>query len=231
MVDHIVSVDAGNGGTNGVLAKGKGYQKVYFPSVRAAASGDSLGLAQFEMDYEYVDWGEHRYVVGDDVGRVSRRGVERHQGAFRYGDEFHEFLVTVAVGRLGITEGTVDLTLFAPPGMYANAKSSIEERFKRNEGKTSIKFKNDAEARSWKYKNVTIWPEGIGAAACFVINDEGQRIENAEVLSGDTVVLDMGMHTLDALQMSNGNFNPESLATATWENGGFKVHLLEPILH
>lgn len=231
MVDYIVSVDAGNGGTNAILAEDTGYKRIYFPSVRAAATGDTLGLGgQFELEYEYVDWGDHRYVVGDDVIRVSRRGIERHQGAFRYGDEFHEFLVTVALGRLGIESGTVDLTLFAPPGMFTNAKEAIEGRFGRNDGVTGIKFKSDQATRKWEYKNITIWPEGIGAAACFVIDDKGVMHEDNDVLSGDTVILDMGMHTLDALQMSDGNFNPESLATATWENGGIKVHILEPIL-
>jgi hypothetical protein len=231
MVDYIVSVDAGNGGTNAVLAEETGYKRIYFPSVRAAASGDTLGLGkQFELEYEYVDWGGHRYVVGDDVTRVSRRGIERHQGAFRYGDEFHEFLVTVALGRLGIDNGEVDLTLFAPPGMYTNAKEAIETRFGRNNGVSGIKFKSDAAPRQWHYKSITVWPEGIGAAACFVIDDEGMMHEDNDVLSGETVILDMGMHTLDALQMSNGNFNPESLATATWENGGLRIHILEPIL-
>jgi hypothetical protein len=118
---------------------------------------------QFELEYEYIDWGEHRYVVGDDVTRISRRGIERHQGAFRYGDEFHEFLVTVAIGRLGIEKGIVDLTLFAPPGMYTNAKESIEGRFGRNDSVTGIKFKSDKTPRKWEYKNITVWPEGIGA--------------------------------------------------------------------
>lgn len=231
MVDHIVSIDAGNGGTNAVVSRVKGYDSVYFPSVRAVATGDSLGLGeQFELQYEYVDWGGHRYVVGDDVVNISRRGIERHQGAFRYGDEFHEFLVTVAIAKLGITSGTVDLTMFAPPGMYANAKESIESRFNQNDGKIRIKLGSDSSQREWQYTNVTVWPEGIGAAACFVINDFGRKIPDTDVLSGQTVVLDMGMHTLDALQMVDGNFNPESLATATWENGGLRVHLLDPIL-
>ena len=141
MVDHIVSIDAGNGGTNGVLARAIGYKSVYFPSVRAVATGDSLGLgSQFEIQYEYVDWGEHRYVVGDDVVNVSRRGIERHQCAFRNGDEFHEFLETVALARLGVSSGTVDLTIFAPPGMYANAKDAIEKRFWNNSGKKLVKL-------------------------------------------------------------------------------------------
>ena len=80
MSDHVISVDAGNGGVNAVRKKGKTFERVYFPSVRAAATGDSLGLgSQFEMDVEYVDWGGHRYFVGDDVA-ASRSGVERHQG-------------------------------------------------------------------------------------------------------------------------------------------------------
>src|SRR5574337_1846320 len=78
MTDQIASVDAGNGGTNAVLARPNGNHKTYYePSVRAAASGDSLGLGkEWEMDYDYVDWNGHRYVTGDDVIRVTRRGEQ-----------------------------------------------------------------------------------------------------------------------------------------------------------
>jgi len=227
----LISVDAGNGGTNAVLANKKSIKSIYFPSVRASATGDSLGLgSQFELEYEYIDWGTHRYVVGDDVLRISRRGIERHQGAFRYGDEFHQFLVAVAVGQLGIKQDTVDLTLFAPPGMYTEAKESIQERFLENGGNVALKFKSDKSPRKWKYESVSVYPEGIGAAACFVIDANGNAIADSKVLSGETVILDIGMYTLDALQMSDGNFNPESLSTATWEGQGIKAHILDPIL-
>src|ERR1041385_9576659 len=94
MADQIASVDAGNGGTNAVLARPGGNHKTFYePSVRAAASGDSLGLGkEWEIDYEYVDWNGHRYVTGDDVIRVTRRALERHMGINRYGNEFHQFL-------------------------------------------------------------------------------------------------------------------------------------------
>ena len=67
MPDFIASVDAGNGGTNAVIAKPNGgYKSVYFPSVRAAATGASLGLGKdLELEYEYVDWYGHRYVIGE----------------------------------------------------------------------------------------------------------------------------------------------------------------------
>lgn len=230
MTTHLISVDAGNGGTNAVLAQKKGYKSVYFPSVRAAATGDTLGLgSQFELDYEYVDWGQHRYVVGDDVLRISRKGMERHQGAFRYGDEFHQFLVAVAVAQLGVTKGSVDLTLFAPPGMFNQARDLMHERFLSSGGKVALRFKSDQQPRMWQYEHVTVWPEGIGAAACFALDDKGKPLDS-DILNGETIILDMGMYTLDALQMSEGNFNPESLATATWEGQGIRAHILDPLL-
>ena len=42
MTAYTASVDAGNGGTNAILAKGSGRaRRFYEPSVRAAATGDS----------------------------------------------------------------------------------------------------------------------------------------------------------------------------------------------
>jgi hypothetical protein len=227
---HIVSVDAGNGMTDAVSQKATGYGYARFPSVRATATGDSLGLGQFEQQFNYVDWGGHRYLLGDEAVQGMRRGIERHQGAGRYGDEFHKFLVACSIAKLGITEGAVDLTLFAPPGLYAQAKPLMQKRFAEADGNVAIKFAKDEKPRKWKYTNVRVWPEGIGAAACFLLDADGCISSDAQALAGEVLILDLGMHTLDALQMSNGNFNPESLAHATIENGGIKTHVLEPVL-
>lgn len=230
MSEYIISIDAGNGGVNAVLAQKKGkYQSIYFPSVRAAVSGDSLGLgSQFETEVEYVDWASHRYAVGDDV-RLSRTGIERHQGAFRYGDEFHTFLIAVAIAKLGIKKGSIDLTTFAPPGMYLEAKQAIEKRLKDSGNRLAITMKDDKEPRVFTIDKVTVHPEGLGALLCFVMDTNGKAVDS-DMLEGENVVLDMGMYTLDALQVSNGQFNPESLASATWENGGIKAHILDPML-
>ena len=231
MSDYLVSVDPGNGGTNAVLARdGKTPKSVYFPSVRAAATGDSLGLGKdLELQYTWADWYGHRYIVGDDVLRVTRRHLERHTGSNRYGNELHQFLVAFALAQLGVREGGVDLTLFAPPGIYADARQTIIGRFAENDGQVQIQLKGDRRPRTWRYETVTVWPEGIGAAACFVLDDDGHPVPS-DVLSGEVLVLDMGAHTLDALQLVNGNFNPETLEHATWDNGGIIAHVLEPIL-
>ena len=232
MADYVISVDAGNGGTNAILAKPDGgFKRYYEASVRASATGNTLGLGkQWEMDYGYVDWNGHRYVTGDDVIRVTRRNLERHMGANRYGNEFHQFLVAVACAKLGIKTGTIDLTLFAPPGMYNDVKKNLLDRFHNDRnGDVEIKLKGDKEDRTFRYENVTIWPEGIGAAACFVLNNTGDFVESS-VLAGETVILDLGAHTLDAIKLVDGNFNPEALEHATWEAGGVHVHIREPIL-
>lgn len=229
MTQYTIAIDAGNGMTNAVLAEKKGYKSIHFPSVRAAATGDSLGLGgQFELDTEWVEFGTHRYFVGDDV-RYARGSQERHQGAFRYGDEFHLFLIAVAIGKLGIHSGDIDLTTFAPPGMFKDARDTIVSRLGKFGNKLAVQFKGDKKPRVFNIKSVTVHPEGLGALLCFALDDKGKPLEN-DLLTGENVVLDMGMYTLDALQISDGQFNPEALASATWENGGIKMHILDPIL-
>ena len=232
MADHIVSADAGNGGTNVVIAKKNGgYKRFYEPSVRAIATGDSLGLGeQFELQYEYVDWYGSRYVTGDDVIRVTRRGLERHMGANRYGDEFHQFLVANALARLGVKSGTVDLTLFAPPGLYGAVHEVMKERFLENDGAVQIKLKSDRKPREWQYASVNVWPEGMGAALCLAVDDVGNMVMDT-LLTGEIVVLDVGAFTLDALQLKDGDFNPEGMQHATWQNAGVNTHVREPLLN
>lgn len=231
MAEYLVSADAGNGGTNVVMAKpGGGFKRHYEPSVRAVATGDSLGLGgALELQYDYVDWYGSRYVTGDDVIRITRRGLERHMGANRYGDEFHQFLVANAIARLGVKSGSVDLTLFAPPGLFASAKADIEKRFLENGGRVEIQLKGDKKPRQWHYESVQVIPEGIGAALCFTIDEEGNSVDN-DFYEGEIVVLDIGAFTLDALKLQNGAFNPESLEHATWQNAGVNTHLREPLL-
>lgn len=230
-VDYIVSIDAGNGFTNAVRSKGKSTDSIGFPSVRAIVTGDSLGLgSQFELDIDYVKWGGFRYAVGDNVF-LSGKAVERHQGAFRYGDEFWLFLVATALGKLLPKKGgTVDLTVFAPPSLYFDAKHAIEERMKQHDSQIAISFKGDKKARVFSIEHLTVHPEGLGAVATFALDKQGNPVAS-DLLDGKVIVLDFGMYTLDALQIEDGQFNPESLQTATFEGQGIRAHILDRILN
>ena len=231
MADYLASADAGNGGTNVVMAKPNGgYKSFYEPSVRAVATGGSLGLGpQFEMEYDYVDWYGSRYVTGDDCVHVTQRGLERHMGVGRYGEEFHRFMVATALAKLGVKKGPVDLVLFAPPGIYGDVKDAIVGGFSDIGREVKIKLKGDRKPRVWHYEHVQVYPEGIGAAACFMMDTSGQLAE-ADLFMGQAVIFDVGAFTLDALLFQDGNFNPETLEHATLENAGVHTHIREPIL-
>jgi hypothetical protein len=126
--------------------------------------------------------------------------------------------------------GAVDLTLFAPPGLFFDAKENIEKRFKHHNNRVAISFKDDKKPRVFEIERITVHPEGLGALLAFALDEQGKAV-GGDLLEGENIVLDGGMYTLDALQVSNGQFNPESLQSATWEGQGIRAHLLDPILN
>ncbi len=231
MADYIACVDAGNGGTNAALVGKNGkLTVVYIPSIRAAATGERLGLDKgLELSYQTVQWGGHRYITGDDAVTISKRALERHMGTNSYGNEFHQFLIAKALADMGVKSGTVDLTVCVPPGVFREVKPVILERFKSYKHHAAIWLSGEARPRDWEYESVTVMPEGICAAACFVLDDKGKKVKS-DIFSGDVVVIDVGAYTVDALLLQNGNFNPETLQHTTWENEGVDLHIRQPIL-
>lgn len=219
---YIASSDAGNGVTNTFLMPlDKGTVKsIYVPSVRSAATKATLGLSN-EVSREYVDWGGNTYYVGDEATRTAQ---ERHMGAGRYGEEFSRFMTAVSLAKLGVKEGAVSLTLFAPPGLYMDVQKDIIANFMEHGGKVKIQLKGDKKPREWHYKSVSVLPEGVGAALAFGLDESG-NIAETDVLTGESVVLDIGAFSTDALKFQNGNFDPDSLEQATWQNAGVNLHI------
>lgn len=229
---QIISVDAGNGGTNAILHKEKRNKQIYFPSVRATVTGKTLGFDEGEIEVDYVDWYGHRFAVGDEIVKNNvRRGIERHRGATRYGNEFHQFLVANAIQQLNIRAGEVDLTLFAPPGMFMQARESIMNAFCGDGQHVIIQGRKDKKPREWSYSNVTVLPEGIGAVFCIALDEDGNPNKDTDLINGNVLILDSGTYTFDSVLLQHGKFNPETLQHATWEDGGLAVNVLQPILN
>jgi hypothetical protein len=229
-ISYIASADIGNGGCNLILTKPNGKPKMYYePTVRAVASGGGLGLGDMEMQYTTIDWYGHRYVTGDDVVRVTRRSIERHMGQDRYGNEFHQFMTATVLAKAGVKSGEIDLTLFCPPGHFTRMRPIILKNFVEEEGIVKIRLSGDKSQREWRYTNVSVLPEGIGAIACFTLDETGKPIVS-DFLTGDMLLLDIGVHTFDVVIVSNGQFNPETLQTATWDGYGMDTFIRRPIL-
>jgi hypothetical protein len=135
--------------------------------------------------------------------------------------------VAVALAKLGVTKGKVNLTLFCPPSLFTQHKQNMVDTFQKTPVKISLK--GDKKPREWSYEQVSVYPEGVGAVACFVFDEEG-NMADSEILQGQVVVLDCGLWTLDTLLLSDGNFNVETLRTATNQNAGLHTHIREPLL-
>lgn len=220
------SIDAGNGVVNAVLNN----IMIYFASVRAAVTGASLNLqgsALGQMNIPYSDWNGRRYTWGDSVLHLHKPTQERHMGDSRYANELHQYLVAVALGQLGIGDGVpVDLTLCVPPGYY---NAYAEYMVKRFTDEFTIHFSGEEKPRTWNIESVRVWPESLAMGGFFMLNAEGEPVET-DLFDGETVLLDVGINTLDAVRVSSGNFNPESLETATWADGGANEHVRKPLL-
>lgn len=229
MTDQIVyaGIDTGNGGTNVAVQLNGKAKFFYSPSVRAAATGNTLGLKDLELDYEYVDWNGNRYVVGDDVTRVSKRGLSRHTGINRYGSEFHQFMTAYALRKAGVKGGVISALLNIPPGMYKDGAKFMQEQY--GKATVEIQLKSDKKPAKWNYINASVLPEGVASLGAFLFDKQGQMVAN-DLFVGDIAIIDIGVHTVDLVWVSNGKLNFEALNFATKESAGIDTHIRKPIL-
>lgn len=230
-MSKIVVVDSGNAGTNACVEKGKSkYETVFFPSIRKSVSGEFLDIDGLQQRYDFYDYGPHRYTVGDDAIRIRNGQLEYHVGEDRYGNEFHHFMTSVAISKLGIKSGEeIELVVFAPPGIYNNAKQKIVDRFMSRGGTDHIVVNGSNKLLEWSYKSIDVLPEGVGALSVFAIDSDG-TIANNDDLKGQVVFLDGGGFTLDTSFIIDGVFNMSDLNQATHKNAGVVQHVLQPTL-
>lgn len=228
MARLIASVDAGNGGTNAILwHNGQQFGPIYFPSIRMEVTGDSLGFGN-ELSIDYVDYKGSRYAVGDDVLLFNNPNITAHRGGEnRYGDETQQFLVDTAIAGLGVTAGVVQLILFAPPGVYSEVKDRLAGAFEGRE--VEIQLKDDSGPRRWRYKDVKVLPEGLGALMAFGFTDEGENAFTT-VLDGRNLLLDVGLYTVDAVEILNGQVISENKQEMSFRDDGIFKQVLQPVL-
>jgi hypothetical protein len=233
MYTHVAAVDAGNGAVNAVATRINGptpqsQQADYFPSVRAVVRGKQLGLgAAYEHQYSPLDWHGQTYIIGDDVTRITKQGLDRFIGKDRYGSEFHQFLVATALARLGVggkgEEASLYLSLFCPPGFYSEQRDTIRKAFL---GK-SVSIGFSKKLYQFCYINVSVIPEGQAALFCFNLNSDGTP-NDKNPLYGDVLFLDSGVYTLDAVLISDGKVNTEH--THSFPDKGLDFFIRKPLM-
>lgn len=228
---HVCSTDAGNGGVNTLAVRaGQNPSRPtynYFPSVRAVVRGKGLGLgAEQELQFARVDWQGQQYIVGDDVTRISRQGLDKHMGKDRYGGEHHQFLVLTALARCGVgmdAPANVALTLFCPPSYFADQKEAIRKAF---EGK-SYNFAYAGKPHHIRIGRVFVVPEGQAALFCFNMNPDGTPNDRTPLI-GDTLFFDSGVYTLDCVLIQDGKVSPER--TFSLADAGIDQFIRKPLM-
>jgi hypothetical protein len=216
MPNHIVSADVGNGGSNFVISKnGKSpsYPYLYYPSVRAR----STARAEWGIDipYKQYAWGEDVYMAGDDVINFAKTLPQSQRGAKRYGNDFHQFMIAVAMANAELPDGGVDLVIYCPPSVYVADKDAIRSTFLGEE--VSIHVIGEKQPRHWLYENVSVLPECYAASMCFLFDSKG-RVYESDFLMGNTLFVDIGVHTTDFVLLYNGQPNIEDFPKATYPN-------------
>jgi hypothetical protein len=227
--DYIASVDAGHGETIVSLytvATGK-RKTLSFPSLRSAVTGQTMGIGRDqEHEVTWADWEGRRYSVGYDALLLKRSNLEVHHGKSRYGNELHRFLIARALTMAGVKSGMVALTVFVPPGMYAEISDYVKMSF-LHKPEVEIQIKGDRSPRCFSYSSVDIHPEGLIAAAALVMNSDGTFCSTD--LTDSTAIVDLGFKTAD-VALVQGRYNPDDMDFSTHTDAGIGKQLLTPIL-
>lgn len=224
----LASVDSGNGTVNAFIVSGRGnsYRNHTMSACRVETHAAKLDLDGFAKESNAVTWKGNNYLFGDDALH-SRQRVEREMGRNRYGGEFHRSLVATALANLGVKNGTVELTLFCPPQVYQTSKQEIIDDF-MNE-KVTIRLAGDDKPRRWEYSSVKVYPEGFGAALCFIVDSRGKLYDN-DFLDGSTAVIDIGARTTDIIVLVDGEVDLEDWEHATHDKVSVHNIIRKPIL-
>ncbi len=228
---YLAVVDAGHGETYAItydLAKRKRSESS-FPTVRAMTAGETLGLGKDqEHTTKWTEWNGVKYNMGFEA-LLNRNNLEVHEGANRYGNEFHAHMVAAALAEAGLKSTTVDLVVFCPPKMYHNPtiKQRIEDTFAIGNS-LEIKVRGDKQPRVYEITRLTIRVEGLMSAFALVSDEKGHLVTND--LMNSMLIADLGNKTADFAEIVSGRYNLTDLEIATFDKAGIGDRLLSPLL-
>lgn len=232
MAHWLVGADSSNGVQNFSALKQKpdgSYQKrkdFSLQSVRAAVSVGSLGLDN-ETSFDYWQWHDLLYTVGETALEHSRGTVMPVQGRSRYGGEAQLFTIAVALYEMGVKSGdTVDICLLAPPGDGQNAGDKYRAGFERFGNELTI-AKNGGKEHTFTVNSVTVFMETVAAAFALQYDDVG-AFQRKNPMTNAVMLIDGGRVTLDRLIFRNGKIDKTTIASATNDRLGIGSMVLRP---
>lgn len=230
---QIRSVESGNGET---LVLG-GKTPVSFPSIIAPMHANTLGM-EGEMNVEWFEYNGVRYIVGADVLKGARDQFNQHLGGNRYGDDVQIALIMRGLAMSGIRNGSVDIVVYAPPGMYWHARHKYKRVLEgKNEetgetwdmGQHTVLLKGDKRPRKFRIGRVVVLPESFAIGNLFALDARGRVAKDQSAMDGRVLILDIGYLTADGATITDGEFDLANLLSATNDTLGIQRNVLSAI--
>lgn len=235
MAHWIIGIDASNGMQNYSALKQKSdgsFQRrkdISLQSVRAAVDSGTFGMGSIgETQFDYYQWYDFMYTVGETALEHARGGVMPISGRHRYGEEHQLFSIAVGLYELGLKDGdTCDICLLAPPGDSNRAGEMYRDGLKKFDHKLEIS-KSGGKARTFEVTSVTVFLETVAAGFACHHDDDG-TFQHKNPLTNAVMLVDGGRVTLDRLIFRNGKIDKTTIPDATNEQLGVGPHILEPV--
>lgn len=179
----LISVDLGYGYTKAATAT----KKVIFPSVTAPATeGMGFNMGHFKHVVEYKQPGkEKKKIFVGESAQKEGRGVNLSLARNKFIQEPTTVMAMTAAHLLG-AKGETDLLLGLPIAYYRIQREQVASLFASTA--LTISVNNDIE-RYISFKNVTVYPQAVGALYTLDVLPEG----------GLLGIVDIGFHTTDYL--------------------------------
>ncbi len=202
---------------------------IRFPSVRSQVSVGSLGIAAAgETTFDYWQWHDIKYTVGDTALEHARGTVMSVSGRSRYGGEAQLMMIAVGLHMIGVKDGdTVDLCVLAPP---ADANKITGAKYREGLERFGHKLtiaKNGKKEVTFNITNVTVFAETVAASIACQYDDAGQ-LQRKNPMVNSLMLIDGGRVTLDRLIFRNGKIDKTSIASATNDRLGISNMVLMP---
>lgn len=208
----------------------------YFKFLSLIGEPSAFELEQYDKDNSLINnliiTKYSKDEKGEEVGRtyyVGTKALDTDNSTVctrtdKTNGEQDEIELYAALGYLSeynkeIKDSEVMIVTGLPVNDFKLAKT-LESNLK---GKKEFGFKNGKERLEVNIKRVVVIPQSAGAYFSFVLNDNGEILkEQANVVKGTTLVIDVGYKTTDIIVMKNGQY--VSKQSSTSEFGMKDIH-------
>jgi hypothetical protein len=195
MEAKIVSLDLGNGFVKARSAA----RSVSYPSVISVMS-QSIEFDLFGSDDFVIGYDGHRFAIGETVHFKGLTPVTISHRS-RIGTDFYKTIFASALAATVKTSAVISPVVSLPPAAYwdkEKQKEALAGVYEVEVADGKGKFKK--LTYTVPYENIRVIPEGVGTVCMFVLDENGNEIDDT-MFKNVIGIIDVGTYTTDLIQL------------------------------